>query len=233
MDALLAAAVTTAPGITVAARGTVRIVLLPTAVARHRPELAVAHGERAFRAAAARAGVDVRVDTAWVLARDDAADPAATSLLADADLVHLPGGDPDLIPTVLRGTPAWTAILRAVERGACLAGASAGAMALGGRLWTRDGPMDGLGLVPGVAVLPHFSAGRLAEWRSAVEVGERGGRPLTWLGLDEQTLVIGRPGDATHGGEWRVAGAGRARVFRPGPGTPGVSAGAGETIIFG
>jgi hypothetical protein len=78
-------------------------------------------------------------------------------------------------------------------------------MALGERLWTAHGPMDGLGLVPGVAVLPHFDATRLATWRGAVDPGGR----LTWLGLDERTMVIGRPGEA-----WRVAGGGRAHVFR-------------------
>lgn len=197
MDALVAA------GVKAAADGAVRIVIVPTAAARHRPELAVAQGERAFRAAAARAGVRVEVDAALVVDAASAADPAIVARLEGAHLVHLPGGDPDLPPSVLRGSPAWAAILQAHAAGACVAGASAGAMALGERLWTQRGPMDGLGLVPGVAVLPHFDATRLATWRRAVDPDGR----LTWLGLDERTLVIGRPG-----GPWRVAGAGRARV---------------------
>ena len=199
MDALVAAAIDAAAGLVP------RIVLVPTAVARHRPGAAVAHGERAFRAAAARAGVAVDVSAALVLDAVSAADPANVAGLAAAHLVHLPGGDPDLPPSILRGSLAWAAILRAYAAGACIAGASAGAMALAGRLWTGHGPMDGLALVPGVAVLPHFDAVRLATWRHAVDPDGR----LTWLGLDERTLVIGRPGEP-----WRVAGAGLVHLIR-------------------
>ena len=84
-------------------------------------------------------------------------------------------------------------------------------MALGERLWTSRGGVAGLGLLPGTAVIPHFAPGRVAEWRRAVEDGT----PLRWIGLDEQTLVIGRPG-----GSWTVAGRGRAHVIPPGPSSP-------------
>jgi cyanophycinase-like exopeptidase len=202
MDALLAAALEAAGGSDEATR----IVIVPVAAARSRPDLAAAHGERAFRAAAAARGVPVEVSVAAVLNRASAADPANAALLERAHLVHLPGGDPDLVPSVLRDTQAWAAILRAHGGGACVAGASAGAMALAGRLWTRDGAMAGLGLVPGVAVVPHSRPRRLATWRAAVDPDRR----LTWVGLDERTLVIGRPGEA-----WLVAGAGRVTVAAP------------------
>ena len=201
-----------------------RVVIVPTAVARHRPDLAVAHGERAFAGAAGRAGVAVEIMAAAILTRTDAQDPRLVERLGSAHLIHFPGGDPDLIPTTLRGTPAWTAILDAYGSGACVAGASAGAMALAERCWTPDGMIDGLDLVHGYAVLPHFSPGRLAGWRT----GLSGGSALAWLALDEQTLVLGRPG-----GAWRVAGRGRAHVIRP-VGEPGdeprISAGAGGSI---
>jgi cyanophycinase len=216
MDALVGA------GIAAAGSGRpVRIVLVPTAVARHRPELAVGEAEASFRAAARRAGATVEVDAAMLLRRSDAEAPAAAAPFEAAHVVHLPGGDPDVIPAVLRDTPAWAAILRAVERGACLAGASAGAMALAERLWTQGGPLDGLGLVRGIAVLPHYGPGRVQGWRASVDAG----RTLTWLGLDEQTLVIGRPG-----GSWRVAGRGSAHVIPPGIDTPSRSAGPGELL---
>lgn len=225
MDALLAAARETAGG------EVPRIVLVPTAAARHRPDLAVTQGERAFRAAAARAGVEVRVSEARILRREEAEAPDAGVLvkLEDAHLVHLPGGDPDLIPAVLRGTAAWCAILRAHAGDACVAGASAGAMALAERLWTRDGPVDGLGLVPGIAVVPHFEPSRLGAWRAVVDGGGVGGaRPLAWLGLDEQTLVIGRPGE-----QWTVAGTGRAHMAPAGTGAPATSAGPGDNLHLG
>ena len=218
MDVLLAAARTAAgPAEPV-------VVIVPTAAARQRPEQAAAHGERAFRAAAARAGVEIAVETVAILTRADAADPALVDRLAGAHVIHVPGGDPDLVPAVLRDTPAWAAILEAVERGTCLAGASAGAMALGERVWTSRGGVDGLGLVPGIAVIPHFAAGRLEAWRPIVEDG----RPLAWIGIDEQTLVIGRPGES-----WSVAGRGRVHVVPLGAREPALVAGPGAAIPIG
>ena len=76
-----------------------RIVLVPTAAARQRPQAAASHGERAFAAAAARAGVTVEIGVARRSSR------AATRRTRGswrrsrrAHLVHFPGGDPDLIP---------------------------------------------------------------------------------------------------------------------------------------
>jgi len=219
MDALVAAGTAAAgPG------AGIRVVLVPTAVARHRPDLAVAHGRRAFEAAAIRAGVSLRVESVSLFDRPSAADPGAVALLAAAHVVHLPGGDPDRLPAVLRGTDAWAAVLRAYGRGACVAGASAGAMALAARLWTRDGPVDGLGLVPGLAVLPHFDASRAGAWRRSVDPEG----VLWWLGLDERTLVIGRLGVT-----WLVAGSGRAHVIPPGAAGPAVSGGPGESLEIG
>ncbi len=229
MDALVTAAVEASAG------ATARLVIVPTAAARHHPTSAMAHAERAFRAAAARAGVAVDVTAALVVDAASASDPANVAILEAAHLVHLPGGDPELVPTVLRRSPAWLAILRAHHAGACIAGASAGAMAMCARLWTPGSAVDGLGLVPDTAVLPHFDPARLASWRLRVDPGSR----LTWLGLDEQTLVMGRLGQP-----WVVAGAGQARLVGPGgsmtaarhgerllvspvDGPPGPSAGAG------
>jgi cyanophycinase len=222
MDALVAAGATARAA--AGDLGPIRVVLVPTAAARHRPDLAAAHGRRAFEAAGARAGLNVEVGVANVLDARTAADPASVARLAAAHLIHLPGGDPDLLPTVLRGSPAWAAILRAYAVGACVAGASAGAMALAERLWTGGGPIDGLGLVPGIAVLPHFDPGRMDAWRSVVDPDGH----LAWLGLDERTLVIGRPG-----GSWTVAGAGRAHVIRPGAALPATSAPAGQVLGLG
>ena len=199
MDALLAAAVEAAAR---DGAGTVpRIVIVPTAAARQRPEVAANHGERSFAAAASRARVTIEIGVAGILTRGDAADPRIVAPLAAAHLVHLPGGDPDLVPSTLRGSPAWAAIWRAYDGTAVIAGASAGAMALAGRCWTPGGPVDGLGLLPGYAVLPHDGPGRLERWRGAMD-------GVMWLAIAEQTLVLGRPG-----GTWTVAGRGGARVI--------------------
>src|SRR5689334_3310481 len=185
MDALLVAAAAAASREGPATAP--RIVIVPTAAARQRPQAAAANGERAFAAAAARAGVPVEIAVAGILSRGDAMDPRLVEPLAAAHLVHLPGGDPDLIPAILRDSAAWAAMRRAFDGGAILAGASAGAMALAGTCWTPGGGVDGLGLLPGVAVLPHDGPGRLQRWRAALP-------GVTWLGIGERTVVIGRPG---------------------------------------
>lgn len=217
MDALLDAA------LSAAGRVTPRIVIVPTAAARQRPELAVGHGRIAFEAAAVRRGRAVEVSAAMLLGRSSAEQPAGELLerLESAHLVHLPGGDPDLIPMVLRGTPAWAAILRALSAGACLAGASAGAMAMTDRLWSRAGPIDGLGLLPGYALLPHYAIERLPAWRRVVD----GARPLGWIGIVEQTVLIGRPE-----GAWRVAGRGSVHVFAAGVEAQVAEARSGQAI---
>jgi cyanophycinase len=226
MDALVGAAQQAAS----ARRGTgaaPRIALVPTAAARQRPELAGEHGIRAFEAAGQRAGVPLRVEIVPVLDAASAASRSLVARLSGADLVHLPGGDPGIIPAVLAGSAAWQAILAAHAHGAVVAGASAGAMALAERTWTPEGALAGLGLVPGVAVLPHFDHGRLERWRAAVEGDVTEGRPrLRWLGLDDRTLVIGVPGR----GGWRVAGPGAACLFAPGASELVAIARHGETL---
>lgn len=223
MDALVAAGCASRSARGMAPGDALRVVIVPTAAARQRPELAAAHGRTAFEAAARRAGIGVVVDVARVVDRQSAADPANAALLDAADVVHLPGGHPDLVPAVMRATAAWAAILRAHARGGCIAGASAGAMALGERLWTPAGAAEGLRLVPGLAVVPHFDTRRAAVWRVAVDPAAR----LAWLGLDERTLVVGRPGEA-----WTVAGAGRVHLLPPGASTPSETGEAGTTVVI-
>ena len=134
--------------------------------------------------------------------------------LAAADLIHLPGGDPDLVPTILAGSAAWTAILTARDAGAVLAGASAGAMALATWTWTTEGGMPGLGVVPGLLVVPHADANR---WASVLErFAGAGPDGLGALGLAERTAVVS-DGEAVDGGgplRWRVVGEGEVR-WRP------------------
>lgn len=215
MDVLVRAAVEAAA---TDGTGTVpRVLVVPTAAARQRPEAAARNGERAFAAAARRASVTVEIGVVGIVSRADAMDPRLIEPLARAHVIHFPGGDPDLIPAILHDSPAWAAMRRAYDGSAVLAGASAGAMALAGTCWTPDGPVEGLGLLPGFAVLPHDGPGRLDRWRSTAP-------GVRWLAIGEQTLVIGRPGSS-----WAVSGRGRVRVLEA-DGTERTSAGPGETI---
>lgn len=190
--------------------GGLRIVVVPAAAARERPSASAKQGIAALKRTAARAGVPARVEAALVVSRDKAEDPALVALLGAADLIHFPGGHPDLIPPMLEGTRAWQSIRDAVGRGAVLAGASAGAMALAEQTWTPGGFQPGLRLVLGLIVVPHFQMfeSNLGAWASAIE--ELDAARLGRLGLDERTGVISSDGAR---GPWAVAGEGRAHWF--------------------
>jgi cyanophycinase len=196
-------------GLAPAVDGVVLVAIVPTAAARGRPDLAGAHGVEAFRRIAAEAGTRVEVEVVPVLEAGSAGDPGLADRLAAATLVYLPGGDPDLIPALYPGSRAWAAIRSAHAGGAVLAGASAGAMALGERTWTPRGIVPGLGLVAGCLVVPHTDA---RSWSWAVEHRDRAAHPrLGVLGIAERTGVVVEPARA-----WRVVGEGEARWLPPG-----------------
>ena len=134
--------------------------------------------------------------------------PGSRARSTSRDIIHLPGGDPDLVPTILSGSAAWAAIASARAAGAILAGASAGAMALATWTWTPAGGIAGLGLVPGLVVVPHADGPRWASLLERFGAGVPAG--LGALGLPERTGVIA--GDLTADPvRWTVVGAGTVR----------------------
>ena len=188
--------------------------------------MAAALGISALTGRAGRVGQPFRVDVAAIVDATSARDAANVELLASADLIHLPGGDPDLIPTILAGSPALTAIRAARERGAVIAGASAGGMALAEWTWTPAGGVRGLGFVAGLAVVPHYDDVRRTAWQRALDRLAPGG--IGYLGLDERTGAIS-DGDIDGGRRWRVAGPGAAYWFPRGAHQPTIAR-HGETI---
>jgi hypothetical protein len=204
LSALLAVAAGRATG------RAIRVRVVPTAAARGRPDLAAANGVEAFERVATDDGRSVDAAAVRVVGQASAHDPDLAAELAAADVIHFPGGDPDLIPTIMPGSTAWAAVTQAHTRGAVLAGASAGAMAMASWTWTPGGGMGGLMVVRGFAVVPHA---RAASWAATAD------RFVAWapdglgaLGLSEQTGVIEDPTPlgATHI-TWRVVGPGEAR----------------------
>lgn len=180
------------------------VAVLPTAAApegdrrlRHWTDLARGHF------------AELGADVVPVLVRDraDANRDSFASAFEDVGLVYLSGGDPAHLVDTLRDTPVWEAVVAAWRGGAALAGCSAGAMALADAWppFTARGATtyrDGLGLLPGLAVLPHFD--RVRRWREG-HLDELGvGRPAgsTVVGIDEETAVVWRDGT------WNVEGRG-------------------------
>ena len=171
-----------------------RVIVVPTAAAREYPEMAARHGVQWFKQIGAQAQAALVVDAR------SANDPAIVATIELATLIYLPGGDPVLVVETLRGSLAWRAIGQAYERGFAIGGASAGAMALGNKLWNprTGGLIDGLGLIP-VVTLPHFGAERIDQAQALRGQLDRATR---LFGIAERTSAI------WDGSKWNVWGPG-------------------------
>jgi cyanophycinase len=171
-----------------------RVIIVPTAAARERPELAARHGMEWFRQIGAQA------EAAMVIDQRSANDSAIVATIETATLIYLPGGDPVLLVETLRNSQVWRAIVNAHERGVSIGGASAGAMALGTRMWNpRTGDLiDGLGLIP-IVTLPHFGTERIDRARALRQQLDRATR---LFGIAERTSAI------WDGSKWQVWGPG-------------------------
>jgi hypothetical protein len=90
-------------------------------------------------------------------------------------------------------------------------------MALAEWTWTAQGGMHGLGLVHGLAVVPHYDDVRRTTWQASLDL--LAPNELGYLGLDERTGVIGLV-DGGAGTMWRVDGEGSAYWFARGATEP-------------
>ena len=132
------------------------------------------------------------------LTREEANDPAITSALSDATGIFLTGGNQVRLVSVVGGSKLEDALLRAHDRGAVVAGTSAGASAASTHMvaFGRSGASPkhrmihisaGLGLVDGVVVDQHFEQrGRMGRLLAAVALSPR----LIGIGLDEDTAAV-------------------------------------------
>ena len=201
-----------------------RVVLLPTASGRevNGPTYWNDLGLRHFAALGVK---DIRATR--IIDAASARDPAQLALLRDADLYYFSGGDPQQIIQSMRQSPAWEIISAAYERGAVLAGCSAGAMAFGGytisiRQLMQSGHSawaSALGIVPQLIVFPHFD--RMANFISKVVFqGLINTLPdsRSIVGVDENTALVrlALSPDNTGKARWRVMGQQSVKVFRRG-----------------
>jgi cyanophycinase len=164
--------------------------VLATAAGRQRPEVAVANAVRWF------ASLGLAVEELPATRRSDAKDSANAARARQGRFFYLVGGGPGLVPKTLAGTPLWEAIAEAWRSGAALAGSSAGAMALGE--WTlvrermpgddRRRYLPALGLVPRLAVLPHFETFGHRWVESAERAAPRS--DVVLIGVDERTAAL-------------------------------------------
>jgi cyanophycinase len=175
--------------------------------ARERPEVAVSNAVAWFD----RLGLSVTDLPAR--RRADVTSASNAERARSGRFFYLVGGDPGRVPKILAGTPLWEAIVGAWRDGAALAGSSAGAMALGE--WTlvrarmpddeRRRYLPALGLVPRVAVIPHFDAFGHRWVASALSAAERSDVVLP--GVDERSAAM------WDGGAWHALGEGGVTVI--------------------
>ena len=147
---------------------------------------------RALGAADATVAPDVREDADGALAA-----------LRRARLLVLPGGSPFRLLDVLQTTPVGALVQELHDDGVVVMGSSAGAMVL--CEWTvlpdRRGPRGpavqrGLGLVPDLVVVPHWSGGSSrGEWLRAVDETVPSGVHV--VGLPEESGVLVQDGELT------------------------------------
>jgi cyanophycinase len=165
------------------AAGPVVVTALAGAVGREY-RTANDHGVRHFRDLGAEdvvAAPDAREDL-----------PGALAALRRARLLVLPGGSPSRLLSALRATGLDRIVTDLLAAGGVVSGSSAGAMVLCG--WTvlpdRPGPAvePGLGVVPDLLVLPHWSGGGRTDWLRAVEAAVPPGVEV--LGIPEQSGVL-------------------------------------------
>jgi cyanophycinase len=133
--------------------------------------------------------------------REEADDPAAVRLLAEATGVFLTGGNQSRLTQVVGGTRLGDALANAHDRGAVLAGTSAGASAMASHMVAFGQPgttpknrmvqlSAGLGILPGLVVDQHFEQrGRHGRLLAVVAQSPS----LLGMGIDEDTCAIVHP----------------------------------------
>lgn len=184
------------------------VLVLPTAAAYEHPQRAVATASEWF------ASLGASAHGLMVLGRADADDPTNAAAVRDAPFIYMSGGSPLHLRSVLKDSAVWVALGDAWRAGAVVAGSSAGAMVIGDSMVDpRGGAVTlGLGLISGVAVMPHADTWSPEKAHRTVELATG---HLRIAAVDERTALIWRPGRG-----WSVSGAGGVTVYvdgRPAP----------------
>ena len=178
-----------------------RVVHLPTAAGLESPD-SIARWGRMAASHYAALGRDV---ISLPVIDDQSADDSglASEIDSETALVYLSGGNPAYCAKTLRDSAVWEAIVSAWKAGASLAGCSAGAGALTTVAPNQMGGKTerGLGLVPNLAVIPHYDRARfiMPIFGRVIRNSTPPGAEV--IGIEEDTALVGRPSE-----EWTVTG---------------------------
>ena len=146
--------------------------------------------------------------------RADAEDPGAAKVIEGACFIYLCGSSPMHLRSVLKNSAVWEALCGAWRGGAVVVGSSGAAMALTDPMVdARGGGLTiGLGLLSGLAVVPHFGDSQQDEHGEKLHRSVQlapAGTPVA--GIPERTALIREPD-----GRWRSSGVGDVAVFLDG-----------------
>ena len=177
------------------------VLVIPTAAAGENPSKAASNGTAYLSSLGADASA------LMVLEAAHANDEGFVSPVDGADAIYFTGGNPNHLLDTLAGSDLLDKVREVLRRGGVLAGSSAGAMVLGS--WMRYGGWrEALGIVPGIATLPHHERGNPEA--VAKELAESAPSNVTVLGIDGKTCFGGV------GHRWEVLGQGGVTVYNEG-----------------
>ncbi len=180
------------------------IRIVPTAAAPdHNHQRAGNNGVRWFQSLGARDVISIPL-----IDQSSANNQEIVQSLRTAKLIYMLGGFTHYLGQTLKDSVAWQAALDAYERGAVIAGSSAGAMVMCEFYYDpSEGQVhEGFNLIPNSLVLPHHNtfgkswAPRLIKLIPAV----------TLIGIDEGTGMI----NDGKNGVWNVYGRGSVTLYR-------------------
>ncbi len=146
--------------------------------------------------------------------REDAHNQEFVSLIKDAALIYMSGGDPHHLANSLRDTPAGDAIIENWLNGGSLAGCSAGAMVMSSHVpnfrLSRSEPTVGLNVIEGIRVIPHFN--KFFKWipESSAKILLDVPEGSVLLGIDELTALVKRSNDS----DFEVFGEAKVHVLK-------------------
>ena len=149
-----------------------------------------------------------------IFTREDANNPEYATLIHNAALIYMSGGDPHYLAETLMGTPLWNAIQENWRTGASLAGCSAGAMVLSAEVpnfrFSKKEPTPGLNLTPNIRVIPHFD--KFFKWipESAAKMLLHVPDDTILIGIDELTAIVKRARDE----HWVVYGQAKVHFLK-------------------
>jgi cyanophycinase len=180
-----------------------KVVIIPTAAApdnnsKHAGNIAI----KWFRTLGAG-----DISSLPIVDKKSADDPKLSAELDDANLIYILGGFPGYLERTLKESRCLKAFLRANDKGAVLAGSSAGAMVLCD--WYFDPKVKeikkGFGILKDTILIPHHNTfGH--SWHSTYfdTISD-----IRCIGIDEQTGMINQDGDH----HWAVFGKGKVTLY--------------------